>query len=158
MPVLKRLKHLVDSIPGPVRSAGGLVFDTLLPGGARVVELVKETIDWATGKGAPPQATEPDYERLEGLLKILKGRLDDVAEAVNALQVSAQIPGYVRGKIINGPDMPEALRDLDDLARRFDVLEASHRQLLRHYHFAGPMLEKVLVLTRRLVGVSELTS
>ncbi len=160
MSVFSRIRDMIQKIPAPVRCAGEVVLDTLLPGGPGIVRLVKETVDWATkNEPAPtPSASPGDQQRVELMLGILQGQLEDVAEKVNRFPSTDQAKGYIRGCIINDEDIPAALRDLDGLAQQFDVLQASQRELLQQQHFSGELLQQLLVLTRRLVGVSDLAS
>jgi hypothetical protein len=103
-------------------------------------------------------ATTDDIERLEKTLQIVRTEIDDLAENVNALQSEQQKRGLIRGRLIYDPDMPIALRSLDCLVEEFDALRASHQQMLQHQKYTGELLNNMLTLTNKLVGMGGLVS
>ncbi len=157
--ILDRIKRIVHSIPGPVRSAGKIVLDSLLPGGSGVVELVAETLDWATkgGSGTPPPASPTEHQLTAQTLEILQTQIAELAEVTNALQSEKQ-EGFIRGRLIHDTDMPEVLHRLEDLAQQFDRFRTSQEKLLQQQLHHTQRLDGMLRLTGRLVGVSDLLS
>jgi serine/threonine protein kinase len=154
---------------GPtVRFASKLVLSAVLPGSPVVVDLVCDGLAWAEkqsdkldkgDKGPPlaePQASPADQERLEQVFATLSGELAGLMAQVAALQNLPQAAEQILSVTLATDERcKQAAARLSDLAKRFDRLEEQNRQILQRQGYACGLIEEMLPLMKRLVGVAD---
>jgi DNA-directed RNA polymerase subunit RPC12/RpoP len=159
-----KFKQWFQAIPKAVREAvaggGKALLEGVVPGAAPAIELTKAVLEWALEKDSPerPKAGEKDVERVVEVVTTLTGKLDDLVAALARMPKDRreQGEGLVRGRVIHDSDMPEVIRELEDEVRTFDVLKAHYRAMLKRQGYGSQLLEDMLGLTLRFVGLSEL--
>ena len=147
----------------PAKFAAKLTLGALLPGSPAVVELVcgvldcvhettKDHLEFDAAKMR--SASAADLQRVEQVLDVLNG---DLAALMAQLTHLEQVPDIARQMLDTALATDESCRQaahrLDELARRFDRLEEQNRRLLSGQGYAAGMLEELLPLMRRVVGV-----
>jgi hypothetical protein len=145
----------------PAKFAAKMILGAILPGGSAVVELVGEALDCAheTAKDnlAVEKASAADLQRVGQVLDVL---CRDLATLMTQLTQLEQLPDIARQMLDTALATDERCRQaahrLEDLARRFDRLEEQNRQILEGQGYATGMLEELLPLMRRVVGVVDL--
>ena len=79
----KKSTHSCSAFGDPLKFATNTILNAALPGGAAVVQMVDNVIDWAIktargirpGKVKPPAASADDLQRMEEILDVLGGDL-----------------------------------------------------------------------------------
>lgn len=158
-----KIKQATNSLPKPVGEAmwiaGKSVLGALLPGAAPAIDLTKVVVDWAMEKNASPQpqVAANDLERVTEVIRILTQRVDDVVQVLARMPADKQEQGegWIRQRMIHDSDMPAVLWDLEEEVRNISVLKTHYRNLLRRKGYSDQVLEEMLLLTMRFVGLSE---
>jgi TPR repeat protein len=149
---------------GPAaKFAAKTVLNAIIPGSPAVIELVSDAFecvaDTARNAGDLDRAlgaSAEDLQRLEQVLAILD---DDLHTTMAQVADLADVPDKAQ-RILNlsltlDERTQTALRKLDDVARRFDRLEAQNRELLEQQGYAAGLLEEMLAIMRRVAGIAD---
>ncbi len=149
----------------PAKFAAKLILGAVVPGGPAVVQLVGEVLDCvhetakdnlAIDEKRMPAATPADLQRVEEILDVLNGSLEFLMAQVVALaDVPQAAQKAVDAALVTDQRCRDAVRRIDNLARRFDRLEQQNKKLLQGQGYATSMLEEMLPLMRRLAGVAD---
>jgi TPR repeat protein len=159
--------HRAVSICGKLGPAAKFAAKTVLsaaiPGSPAVIELVCDAFDCVadTARNAADidravGASAEDLQRLEQVLAILD---DDLRMTMAQVAGFADVPHQAQ-RILNltlsiDERSQAALRKLDDVARRFDRLEAQNRELLERQGYAAGLLEEMLGMLKRVAGIAD---
>jgi hypothetical protein len=149
----------------PVKFAAKLVLGAVLPGGSAVVDLVGQALD-CVHEAAKDNleidekrlhaATAADLKRLEDVLAVLGDELAGLTARVAKLESLPDAAAKTLDATLQTDDQCRAaVGKLDVLAQGFDVLRKQNEDLLRGQGYAAGLLEEMLPLLRRAVGVSE---
>ena len=165
MAVMQKVNTLLQRFGDPLKFATNTILNAALPGGAAVVQMVDNVIDWAIktakgqsdpGKVKPPAASADDLHRVEEILDVLGGDLQALLAQVAALESLPEVANQIlEVALATDERCPAALDKIDQLARCFDRLEEQNRQLLQGNGYAGDMLEEMLPLLRRTAGIAD---
>ncbi len=148
---------------GPAaKFAAKTVLGAVIPGSPAVIELVCDAFECVADSARDMDidralaASPEDLERLEQVLTILDTDLHTAMAQVADLQ---DVPGKAE-RILNltlalDERSQVAVRRLDEVARRFDRLEAQNRELLAKQGYAAGLLEEMMTMMRRLAGIAD---
>jgi hypothetical protein len=87
MSALAAIKNLPKKIPAPLWSAAGMVLDVSLPGARAVVDLVRDTVQWANGTddAAILRRIAEDGEKTKQVLEIVTTDLQNLTQVVGRM-------------------------------------------------------------------------
>ncbi len=165
MSLKSKLVGIVSRNGTPVRFAVRLLLQNVIPGGAAVADLVDKLLEcvhqtakdhFEYDESRQPVASDADLSRAEQVLDLLADEFQTLLAQVARLEGMPEAAAKLLEVALETDDRcREAAVKLDRLARGFDRLEEQFRELFVKEGLAVSMMDELIPLMRRVVGVAE---